>query len=150
MTIVTPAAPTVASRRPHPFRWYGVALGERVSLVALADDGDPLRTGRDRLTELSEKWSPHGRRSEIARLNAYPGVMLPVCADTVRLATRLATSDVLVDARHSTVGRRGDRALDPGAAAQALAAELVLDDMLAAGARSATVTFGARRYSRRW
>jgi hypothetical protein len=125
------------------FRWYGAALGEQASLVVLGDDPGPLRAGQDRLRELSEKWSSYGPRSEIARINAYPGVMLPVSTDTVRLAALLATGGLLVDARHRRVGRLGDAELEPGAAARSLAIELVLDEVVAAGAYSAAIGLGA-------
>jgi hypothetical protein len=136
MSIATIAAGQV-------FRWYGSALGEQASLVILGADPGPLRTGQERLRELNEKWSPYGPRSEIARVNAYPGVMLPVSADTVRLAGLLAAGGLLVDVRHGRVGRLGDAELAAGAAARSLAIELVLDEVVAAGATSATIGLGA-------
>ncbi|HKT03136.1 MAG TPA: hypothetical protein VJT31_26710, partial [Rugosimonospora sp.] len=87
-----------------------------------------------------------GRRGELARLAAHPGVMVAVSTDTVLLAERVNRGNrrrrLLVDARHGMIGRLDDAALDVDAAARALACELVLRAVLDAGADAAVVQIG--------
>ena len=121
-------------------------MGEPVWIIVVGDDPGLLDVGRARLNELAEKWTPQGQRSEIARLNAYPGVMLPMSADTMLLADVLTSGPgperLLVDARHGAVGRTCDQELDLGQTALTLTSDLVIRDMLEAGAESASVRLG--------
>jgi hypothetical protein len=164
-SMVVPPTPTVASRRyrrgdragtaakPGPaseirlHQWCGTAMGEPVWIIVVGDDPGLLDVGRARLNELAEKWTPQGQRSEIARLNAYPGVMLPMSADTMLLADVLTSGPgperLLVDARHGAVGRTCDQELDLGQTALTLTSDLVIRDMLEAGAESASVRLGS-------
>jgi hypothetical protein len=130
--------------RPH--QWCGTAMGEPAWILVVSDDPGLLDVGRARLKELAEKWAPQGQRSEVACLNAYPGVMLPVSADTMLLAEVLTSGSgperLLVDARHGAVGRMCDQELDLGQTAWTLTSDLVIRDMLEAGAESASVRLG--------
>ena len=121
----------IAARRPAG----SGALGSDAS------GSDALDDARARLAELDHLWGPGG---EIERLNARPGVMTPVSADTVLLAV-LATEPVArrcprpaepglrVDVRHDAVGLLSDAPVDLGDLAAALAVDLVLNDLMAAG-----------------
>jgi hypothetical protein len=122
-------------------------MGEPVWILVVGDDPGLLDVGRARLKELAEKWAPQGQRSEIARLNAYPGVMLPVSADTMFLAEVLTSGPGqerrLVEARHGAAGRTCDQELDLGQTAWTLTSGLVIRDMLEAGAESAFIRLGS-------
>jgi hypothetical protein len=113
---VMPAPRTVAMRRWRETgtvtasgssrRWQGAALDGPACLVVVGDDPAIFDAGRARLLDLGAKWAPKGGYSEIAALSAYPGVMLPVSADTVLLADLVdggsASGPLLVNVRHGT------------------------------------------------
>ncbi|MDT5025033.1 MAG: hypothetical protein QOE61_1459 [Micromonosporaceae bacterium] len=154
---VMPAPRTVAMRRWRETgtvttsgssrRWQGAALDGPACLVVVGDAPAIFDAGRARLLDLGAKWAPKGGHSEIAALSAYPGVMLPVSADTVLLADLVnggsASGPLLVNVRHGTVGRRADQKLDVSEAARVLAGDLVLGALLDAGAESASIQLGS-------
>jgi thiamine biosynthesis lipoprotein ApbE len=121
---------------------YVGLIGARWSVDSDALVPDALDDGRARLAELDHLW---GRGGEIERLNARPGVMTPVSADTVLLAVlatepvarrrcqRPAEPSLRVDVRHDAVGLLADAPVDLGDLAAALAVDLVLGDLMAAG-----------------
>jgi hypothetical protein len=121
-------------------RWSGGS--DAVGSEALGSEA--LDDARARLAELDHLWGP-GPGGEIERLNARPGVMTPVSADTVLLAV-LATEPVArrrwprpaepglrVDVRHDAVGLLADAPVDLADLAAALTVDLVLGDLMAAG-----------------
>jgi hypothetical protein len=77
--------------------------------------------------------------------------MLPVTADTMLLAEVFTSGPgperLLVDVRHGAVGRACDQELDLGQTAWTLTSDLVIRDMLEAGAESASVRLGSRTHT---
>lgn len=128
------------------------ALGLRTYVGLVGPYPSILDEARQRLADLERRWSVDGKGSEIARLRANRGVALPVSSDTLLLTGLLNSpkpvpdaqrrSGVWVDARHGTAGVVTDGPWDVTAMAAALTADLVVTDMIEAGALGACVRIG--------
>jgi thiamine biosynthesis lipoprotein len=106
-----------------------------------------LDEANTRLSELDRKWRPDGPGSELARLVAYPGVAHHVSADTVLLAELDARrpgepASLYVDSAHGSVGLLANQPVHLGGLAAALATDLILIDLVEAGAAGACVRIG--------
>jgi thiamine biosynthesis lipoprotein ApbE len=73
-------------------------LGAHGQVVAVGTDAAEVAAACSGLADLDRLWSPDGERSEVRALNARPGVVRPVTAETV-LLVRLA-----LRAEHETAG----------------------------------------------
>jgi hypothetical protein len=135
---MTSAVHSPTSANTPLYECHTVAFG-RPTYVGLTGGPDALDAARARLAELDAMWGPGG---DIDRINARPGMMTRVSADTVLLAV-LATEPVArrrrvrppesglrVDVRHSAVGLLSDTPVDLGQLAAALAVDLVLSDLV--------------------
>jgi thiamine biosynthesis lipoprotein ApbE len=132
--------------------WRTTVFGYRAYVGLVGPHPSVLDDARTHLADLERRWSPDGRDSEVARLNRDRGVAMAVSPDTLLLAglagrqgqpwAGLRQRDVLVDARHGVVGLSGDGPWRVTALAAALAADLVVTDMIEAGADGACVRIG--------
>lgn len=144
------------------------AMGSWAHVVVEGDGADRLAArAQARIEELEGRWSRFRPDSEVSRLNAAGGRPVLVSADTVTLlerafAGRRATGGrfdptllgPLVDAGYDrsfelvaggTVGVAATPAgagFDPGGIGKGLAADLVVEELLAAGAEGACVNLG--------
>jgi hypothetical protein len=154
-----PAGPprsAVVRRRAAPepiigtplFQWYAEALGQPVHLGVIGSDPELLDVARSRLNGLARRWDARLPGSELRRLHRRTGVAMHTSVDTVLLAEMLArrTPDrppYLVDVRHSVVGRMDTDPVDTVCLATALGVDLVISDLVDAGAAGVCVRWGA-------
>jgi hypothetical protein len=142
----------------------GLSRAAHIALVG----GDPglLEDARARLAYLHLLWDNDSRHADVVRLRDRPGVVVDVAPETVLLvalaveAAHVGPSvgtapsgtaagaptellqDVVIDARHGRVGVPGAVDLDLPGLARALAADLVVADLVDAGVAGALVTVG--------
>jgi hypothetical protein len=138
---------TLAPPAPRSGEERAVALGRRVRLVAVG--GDPLPRARELLDRCDRLWSTDARSGDLTRIARRPGTMVAVAPETlhlVALAAAAAGPDaagrVLVDERHGRVGVDPAAGLDLPQLARALTADLLVESMLAGGARGALASVG--------
>ncbi len=132
--------------------WRTTVFGYRAYVGLVSPHSSILGDAREHLADLEGRWSLDGRHSEVARLDRNRGVALAVSADTLLLAGLAGLQGqpwagprqrgVLVDARHGVVGLSGDGPWHITPLAAALAADLVVTDMIEAGADGACVRIG--------
>ena len=141
------------------------AMGTWAHVAVHGGPADGCERARARIDDLERRWSRFLPDSEVSRLNASPpGRPCPVSAETALLLARAATARRLTGGRFDAtvlpaVVRAGyDRAVagvaiapragaatggfDPGGIGKGLAADLVVEELMAAGAAGACVNLG--------
>jgi hypothetical protein len=115
-------------------------LGTSAEIEAWAEHAGQLEDGLALLTELDQLWDTSGELDGLAELAA--GHRAEVNWDTALLLSMSATSGLRVDVANRLVLRIGEVVLPSASARRALAADLVLRELLDAGCAAATVAVG--------
>ena len=116
------------------------ALGTAAEIEAWAEHAGQLEDGLLLLDELDQLWGPQGELDRLAEL--ADGHRAEVSWDTALLLSKSATSGLQVDLANHLVRRTGKALLPTAGARRALAADLVLRELLDAGCAAATVAIG--------
>jgi hypothetical protein len=115
-------------------------LGTSADVEAWAEHAGQLEDGLALLNELDQMWGPQGELNRLAELAA--GGRAEVSWDTALLLSMSATRGLRVDVANRLVLRIGEVVLPSASARRALAADLVLRELLDAGCAAATVAIG--------
>ena len=115
-------------------------LGTSAEIEAWANHAGQLEDGLALLDELDQLWGPQGELNWLVELAA--GRRAEVSWDTALLLSMSATRGLQVDVADHLVLRIGEVVLPTTSARQALAADLVLRELLDAGCAAATVAIG--------
>ena len=134
--------------------------------VIVQGDRRLARMARARIEDLQSKWSRFIPDSEIGRLNGHRGVPQRVSEETFRLVERALdgwrytggrfdptvrvgvrtlrrnAGDIRLDALAMTVELPADAGFDPGGFGRGLAADMAVQEVMAAGAEGACVSLG--------
>jgi hypothetical protein len=115
-------------------------LGTSGEIEAWAEHAGQLEDGLVLLKELDQLWGPIG---ELTRLAELPrGRPAEVSWDTALLLSMSATGGLSVDVANHLVWRTGEPLLPTASARWALAADLVLRELLDTGCAAAMVAIG--------
>ena len=115
-------------------------LGTSAEIEAWAEHAGQLEDGLALLTELGQLWDTAGELEGLAELAADHRA--EVSWDTALLLSMSATRGLRVDVANRLVLRSGEAVLPSASARRALAADLVLRELLDAGCAAATVAIG--------
>ncbi len=133
-------------------RWSRFIADSEISAINAAD-GRPVRVSRDTVelvTALVQGWHQTEGAFDPTLLGALVGLGYAASRDDVERRTALAPTvavrgrpqDVLVDPVHGVVQAPPGTALDPGGMGKGLAADMIVAELLAAGADGALVEIG--------
>lgn len=141
------------------------AMGTWAHVIVVGSPQDGCQRARARIEDLERRWSRFLPDSEISRLNASDGRVVWVSPETAALVARAARARVFTGGRFdpsvlpALIAAGYDRSIDqigeatsappaagtgfdPGGIGKGLAADIVVGELLAAGAQGACVNLG--------